>query len=94
MKTQLVRFVAFSAIMVSAMATLVPFGGSAHAASANDLAAWQSNYGATTTATDGNGDVDGRDFLIWQRGASPAAAIDAFGNGFIGGVRVAAGDIN
>jgi hypothetical protein len=48
---------------------------------ATDLAAWQSNYGLASGATraqgDANGDgwVDGRDFLIWQRqagGGSPA----------------------
>jgi hypothetical protein len=37
------------------------------------------------------GDVDGRDFLVWQRGASPAAAYDA---AFQGGVNVAVGDLD
>jgi endonuclease/exonuclease/phosphatase family metal-dependent hydrolase len=51
---------------------------------ATDLAAWQNNYGLASGATrsqgDANGDgrVNGRDFLIWQRqatGGSPALAV-------------------
>jgi CubicO group peptidase (beta-lactamase class C family) len=44
----------------------------------SDLADWQSNYGvglaAASQQSDSAGDVDGRDFLIWQRGASPSQA--------------------
>lgn len=42
---------------------------------ASDLALWQSQYGSGPSASD-DGDVDGRDFLVWQRGESPASAGD------------------
>lgn len=32
----------------------------------SDLADWQANYGTGASAT-GDGDSDGRDFLLWQR---------------------------
>ena len=41
---------------------------------AADLAIWQTGYGTASGATrlmgdaNGDGDVDGRDFLVWQRG--------------------------
>lgn len=49
---------------------------------ADDLTIWKSNFGATVTATHGQGDsdgdhdVDGSDFLIWQQelGSGPIAA--------------------
>lgn len=43
----------------------------------DDLAIWETNYGANGTAdTDGDGDSDGADFLAWQRqyGTSPGGA--------------------
>ena len=46
-----------------------------------DLTAWRGGFGRTTGATklqgdaDGDRDVDGRDFLVWQRQVSaPVAA--------------------
>jgi hypothetical protein len=40
-----------------------------------DLALWQSAYGVDDSAdADGDGDTDGRDFLIWQRQSGPSTA--------------------
>jgi hypothetical protein len=52
-----------------------------------DLADWQANYGASAAAASegepedladpgGDGNSDGRDFLIWQRTGTPAATDD------------------
>ena len=100
MKTQITRFTVIAALSVSAFVSVGSFANSAHAASASDLADWQNNYGTSATAS-ADGDVDGRDFLVWQRGGSPAADSGDhltwqthFGTGFTGGVRVATGDID
>jgi hypothetical protein len=44
-------------------------GNSPGAVESSDSAIWQQNYGQTaaTGDVDGDGDVDGRDFLVWQR---------------------------
>ena len=78
MKTRITRFAIVTALSVSALASLQAQSGSASAAgstlSAGDLALWQDNYG--TSAASADGDTDGRDFLQWQRGSSPAASGD------------------
>lgn len=33
---------------------------------------WRTNFGSGPSAQLGDGDVDGRDFLVWQRGSSPS----------------------
>ncbi|MGE3073695.1 MAG: hypothetical protein AB7N24_06350 [Dehalococcoidia bacterium] len=78
MKTQLTRLTVMAALSVSAFVSVVPFATSARALSTGDLADWQSNYGATSNSADGDGDVDGRDFLIWQRGGTPTTASNDF----------------
>lgn len=47
-------------------------GNSPSTADSGDYALWQTNYGQTaaTGDFDGDGDVDGRDFLVWQRSSS------------------------
>jgi T5SS/PEP-CTERM-associated repeat protein len=67
--------------------SLVPAGGLALAADFNsdgvvnaaDLATWTSNFGVTAATraqgdADGDADVDGNDFLIWQRNVGAAGA--------------------
>jgi len=46
----------------------------------NDLAIWQNEYGGMgaqlTADGDGDDDVDGRDFLIWQRSSGLSATLN------------------
>jgi hypothetical protein len=57
------------AIAVAAIALAGMFGLGAGDASASrgNLADWQANYGVGASAHS-SADVDGRDFLVWQRG--------------------------
>lgn len=47
----------------------------------NDLAIWQENYGSAGLQSQGdadnNGDIDGRDFLLWQRQVDDTQAVEA-----------------
>jgi hypothetical protein len=75
MKAATLRKLATGALAVTAMLAVAQTAASS--ASAAEPARLQSanNLKQISLATfDADGDVDGRDFLIWQRGGSPAAA--------------------
>jgi hypothetical protein len=81
MKTQLTRITVIAALSVSAFTSIVPFANAAHADS-GDYSLWRSNYG-TNTAADGDGDVDGRDFLVWQHNPAADGDGDVDGRDFL-----------
>jgi hypothetical protein len=71
------------AVMISASLTSLELAGNL---AQDDLAAWQANFGSTVSATrgqgdmDGDGGVDGGDFLAWQQrigGSAPAMVTTA-----------------
>lgn len=75
MNSTAIRRFAFGALAATTMLAFVPSAaGSAQAAEPARIQTANNLKQIGIAVHDGDGVVDGRDFLVWQRGTSPSAA--------------------